>query len=276
MKKSLIVLSFSILSALSFSNETKMLDKPESVSLEINENYGKTLNDMGSYYFTQGNYPLAENYYKESLKSESDPTAYFNLGLLYRKMKMREESAENFKKAYELTKKVEILEHLGHIYAVMGESDESKYQISREYFKKAHMLNFIEGTYNYAAMNEKLGDLKTAKKIFKTLVENDKNGDVYFHLGKIDFKEKNYVSALDNYIKAAKLGNKYSYNEIAVLYDFDNNYKEAEKYYKKSIETAKSKKALQNFEKMLQEQGKLEEYKEYAKQFKEDYFDPKY
>ena len=276
MKKSLIVLSFSILSALSFSNETKMLDKVESVSLEINENYGKTLNDMGNYYFTQGDYPLAEKFYKESLKSESDPTAYFNLGLLYRKMKMREESAENFKKAYELTKKVEILEHLGHIYAVMGESDESKYQISREYFKKVHMLNFIEGTYNYAAMNEKLGDLKTAKKIFKTLVENDKNGDVYFHLGKIDFKEKNYASALDNYMKAAKLGNKYSYNEIAVLYDFDNNYKEAEKYYKKSIETAKSKKALQNFEKMLQEQGKLEEYKESAKQFKEDYFDPKY
>ena len=77
-------------------------------------------------------------------------------------------------------------------------------------------------------------------------------------------------------MKAAKLGNKYSYNEIAVLYDFDNNYEEAEKYYKKSIEIAKSKKALRNYEKMLQEQGKLEEYKEYGKQFKEDYFDPKY
>ncbi len=66
------------------------------------------------------------------------------------------------------------------------------------------------------------------------------------------------------------------YNEIAVIYDYENNYVEAEKYYKKAVELAKSKKALTNYGKMMKEINKEAEYLEYAKQFQENYFDPKY
>ncbi len=195
MKKKIVLLTFLVVASVNFSIEKQSVEsKKEEIKIEINTSHGKTLNDMGTYYANNKQYEIAEKFYLASLSKENDNATYFNLGLLYRRTKRREESAECFKKAYELTKKPEILEHLGHIYAVMGETDEAKYFIAKDYFKKAYEAGYKDGKYNYAAMLEKLGEINEAKIIFEELAPTETTGDSYFHLGKIYLKEKNMIN----------------------------------------------------------------------------------
>ena len=181
---------------------------------------------------------------------------------------------------------IEILMLLAKNHEYLNQFDESK-----KYYQNALALaNFTNDTrvceieFMIALMDKNLFDIENAREKFCAIIDNPHNSDNYvakacLELGEIEEANSNFEGAQSCYLKALDLSvgkNKMlackSYYKLAVLYDENQDWENAIKYYQKNYTTSSERRenkyysvSLTNLALIYSEQMKYKEACEYLK-----------
>ncbi|HAO08223.1 MAG TPA: hypothetical protein DCQ50_14835 [Chryseobacterium sp.] len=104
-------------------------------------------------------------------------------------------------------------------------------------------------------------DYKKAIEITQS-IENEEDGLKFFFLGELYKDQENYKEAEKYYLKSIEKGFNLALNNLANLYKDQNNYQEAKKYYLLAIEK-RDHKALNNLANLYCDQNKFQEAEKY-------------
>lgn len=145
-------------------------DEAQKIIGQIDEkNYdSETLLLLGNIYDTKNDTKNAINYYKKAISAdEKNYKAYYNLALVYSKIKKYELSVENYRQALKIKRDfAQGYYNLGCVYLELQD-----YKKAKKSFINATIFNPNERKYfyNLAYAYKKLNKEKTAQKILKQL-----------------------------------------------------------------------------------------------------------
>ncbi|MCX8080678.1 MAG: tetratricopeptide repeat protein [Bacteroidia bacterium] len=170
-------------------------------------------------------------------------------------------AADLFRKANAKVELAKTLSNIGRAYFLNDQYEEALkiyYQGARESILLGDTLGFINVRGNIANVYEKLHNIDSAKKINQQLLETSINngyapyvGNFYHNLGVNESNIGNYKSALEYYLKALPLYEKFKDNDglaglltnIGNMYYKLNNKKKALEFYQKGLEFSKISKS---------------------------------
>lgn len=197
----------------------------------------RAYNRLGSILRITGNYASALQNHLESLKiSESNndldgiARAYNNIGILYSEQKESEKAIEYFKKTRQIAHEIndKNLEQISTI------------NIASDY----NLLNILDSARNYTLMAYNL----------EKAVKGDNFNVILMNLGEINYKEKKYDAAIENYelsIKTSELIEDFvslsiTYLDLAKVYADLHKTESAIYFAQKALEVGKNTKSLKN------------------------------
>ncbi|MFX1401525.1 MAG: tetratricopeptide repeat protein [Promethearchaeota archaeon] len=256
------------------------------------------LNEMGSIYMAQGNYPEALKRYKEALQIEEQlgnlkekATRLNNIGDIYYAQGNYPEASKKFEEALQIAEQLEdlsgkatCLSNIGSIYNAQGKYPEAlkRYEEALQIFEelgdlvsRSTLLNNI-GAIHLAQGNypEAMNCYEEALQIAEQLGDLSGKAACLSNLGGIYKLQGNYPEALKRYEEALQIdeqlgdlsGKATDLNDIGMIYDAQGNYPEALKNYKEALQIAEqlgdlSGKAtcLSNIGSIFNAQGKYQE-----------------
>lgn len=228
-------------------------------------------NNIGSCYYTQGNYPVALDFYIKALKEREAlgdkigmAKSYNNIGLIYYEQ-------GNFPLSLEYhTKSLKIKEELGdkgamaasygnigNIYYAMEKLKPNKENLSKalEYHEKSlNIQTELNDKFSMSSSFNNIGNLHFELKNYplamdyhlKALIIQKKLGDMngishsLINIGSIHVKQKQYKKAIEYYKEALKASEatgskesmKVAYEGLATCYEKLNDYKTSLQYHK--------------------------------------------
>jgi tetratricopeptide (TPR) repeat protein len=132
-------------------------------------------------------------------------------------------------------------------------SDEAYSLLAKTYFSLGNIENSLANINKAIELNPESNEYlcskgiilikqekeKEAENLFKLVIERDnKNYLAYSNLGSIHYRRKDYVKALDNFLKIVEIYPDYSngYNEVANIFRKQKKYEDAFKYIYKALE----------------------------------------
>ena len=260
------------------TNAIGILDEVVKIRKEINGSsdtlLAKTYNNIGTYFYYLGNLSKASSYYEKALQlaletqSQSSNIASFmqNIGIIYARMGDFEKALKYFDDNLKINKEslpeddpdiAQIYLNLGRLYSLLGRYDEAlEYNNKAEkiYFKKFGQDYGSLGTIslNKSSIYGQLSDPEEAEKYLKNalriyslyLKPNHPNiARIYNNLGSTAILKKDYINAKDYLVKSLAI-QKDADAQAILLRNIADTYKdlmddkEAEKYYKRSIDRA--------------------------------------
>lgn len=197
----------------------------------------RAYNRLGSILRITGNYTSALQNHLESLKiSESIndldgiARAYNNIGILYSEQKESEKAIEYFKKTRQIAHEIKD-KNLEQISTI---------NIASDY----NLLNKLDSARNYTLMAYNL----------EKVVKGDNFNVILMNLGEINYKEKKYDAAIENYESSIKTSESIedfvslsiTYLDLAKVYADLHKTESAIYFAQKALEVGKNTKSLKN------------------------------
>ena len=143
-------------------------------SIKIKDNYHPALNELGLYYFDNGDLDKAEEYFNLSIKGDVRyKFPYYNLGKLYKEKGMIDNAKYYYKKALQCDPKyLGAQNNLGIIYY-----DEKDYFTALYYYTKALEIDmkYKYSLYNIGLIFDIMEKKQKAYEMFKKALETDVN-----------------------------------------------------------------------------------------------------
>ena len=249
---------------------------------------GESLTNIGRLYQEQGRIAEAIECHLSALEiilkiTEGAPDydaalCYQNLGLAYLSCSKYDEALSNYKKAIEIQKKIFYESHpdIGLSYYNLGKvcCNQGNYEIALRYLLKAADIqksafgnSHPSLAESYNAIGEVYGKLHEYNLAFEYFLQGIKILDIFYpdneyvqqgyetivsvyqKFGNASIREKDYDSALHNYIKAYQICSEYRVcdsslpkicNQIGKIYYYQKEYGDAVDYYMKAIYSAES------------------------------------
>ncbi len=258
--------------------------------LKSDVNLSNTHENLGMAYYYRNEFSEALFHFKKSLKYSLNTgkdsiiaRRYSDLGVIYDYLGTYDKASENYFKALKLFEKISDTQGIAKIYNNLGIINETfeKYKLALNYYKKSLKLKKqaifnkqnIASTYvNIGSVNEKLNNnkealfyYKKALKIFKTFQNDKYTGLCLNNIAEIYIKEKKYDKAKNILneaiiLSSGKEGNMNiakSYLLFAEVLIDKNKLSEAEIFFQKSMQIAKSLKLTSLREEILKKFIKL-------------------
>jgi signal transduction histidine kinase len=221
----------------------------------------KTIMEIGNVYYYSSEYELALNYFDDVYscgKTENDTSliiqAIIGKGSVYGNTNRLDSAMILFNETFSLSKKigdksteVRSLFNIGDVY-LYSNRPEKAISVFKDIEQRynLHVLNsrLIASLYNSMTFASiKLNDIDQAKyyskKVFETLVlypRINHKVSYYFYRFQIDTLEKNYTSAIDNYILYKQLSDSINSNQFSerlanfqIVYELKNKEREIER-----------------------------------------------
>ena len=198
------------------------------------------------------------------LKHEEDEELYYNLGIVYEKLKNTTKAQESYEKAIKLNPNFDdAIYNLGLVYTQIQEYDKSI-----ECFEKILEPNSDdENTYfNLGLAYFKKNDLIKALDNFQSAIDiNDEDIYAHFYIGNIYKEFGDLASAKTKFEKVIELSPDYSwaYYNLAVIYNEENNIEKVIRYLQLTIE--KNSQDIEAYILLIRAYANIKRYKE-AKQ----------
>lgn len=238
--------------------------------LDMKYDQAQVLMVLGNIYLAQSNYSEALMYYQKSLYLSEEnnfttvlPNIYNNTGIIYSSLGEKDRALEYYMKAYSGFKTLDLKEDLARVVSNIAAIHRYKSMDSKanDYYNEALKIfletgNLIDASYIYV----ELGNFEFNKENYLAALEYFQDGydmmknqeidyrgpksraianvmgslgSVYFRLGNkleaIEYLEKSLaLSQQNNYLNTLQ----FSADELSQLYEGENNFKEALKYYK--------------------------------------------
>jgi len=216
--------NLSLDSSLYFANEALNIAHTINNKKGISDAY----NRIGNVYYFQGEYKVAEEFYRKSEKIRKEINdfkglsgIYNNLALLFEIKDEPEKSLEYFYKALEISKKIDSKEDIAIYMSALGNT----YSRLNDYKKSIQ--------YHLQAL-----------EIVKTIDNEMAAAQIYNSIGNVYQNISSYESALKYFLDALKIYKKHNYqrgismtyNNLGIIYQNLNENEKALDYYLKSLE----------------------------------------
>ncbi len=204
--------------------------------LEKNPNESALLSAFGLFYVNTGNYDKAVDYLKRACEIKETLGTVASLGFAEYERGNYSESAEILEHSLEFGENADIYNKL-----ILSLFEIKSYKKAIEYTEKMSELypNDSRTVANKVKMLTQTGKLLEAEKVcVEYLKEHTENGVLWYHLGLL--KELIYSddkNAIECYKLAGERGNLGADYNIAVAYKKLGEFSEAEKYYKKFLQS---------------------------------------
>ncbi|MCM8764357.1 MAG: tetratricopeptide repeat protein [Candidatus Omnitrophica bacterium] len=162
---------------------------------------------LGSISFQNKRYSEAEIYYKRALMIKEEPTIWFNLGVIYDRMRNKNEMEKCMRRVIGLDKNHHLaLNYLGYSFLLEDKNiDEALNMI-----QKAVKLDPSNGAYldSLGWAYYKKGNYKMAEKFLNMAKEKETDPEIFEHLGHLYYKKNDDVRAIYWWIRAQEISPK--------------------------------------------------------------------
>jgi len=257
---------------------------------------GELKSKSNEYYSAKKFFNTALRYYKNSNNHKILAKIHFAIGKCDNELKDYNASIDHYTKAATLYKSfnmldeyIKALQNIGEVYHRKGEYDKAK-----EFYVKALNINLDKGNHNEVAeLYQNLGNLfyllkddslaiynfNKSIEFYKECHDLKNIGIVYSNIGIVNLGLSKAPKALKNFEKSLvyftktgyEYGKMWAFNNIGTSLVLNGNLSEAEQFFKRSLETAKS---ISSQEGILINYKDLFRFYENRKEFKDalDYY----
>ena len=234
--------------------------------LEIDPNYAKAYNNLGSTFENTSDYKKALSYYEKAI--EIDPNyirAHENLGGVLQILGQNQKAKERYEKAIKIDPNHSISHNnLGVVFKKLGENQKAK-----ECFEKAIEVdpNYANAYHSLGSVLQILGQDQKAKESYEKAIEKDPNlVNSHNSLGKIFHDLEAYKKAKECYEKAIEIDPNCAdaHNNLGVVFKKLGQDQKAINCYQKAIEINPNlSAAIYNAGEILRMTGYHEKAKDY-------------
>lgn len=212
---------------------------------EVDKEDVKVLREIARNYYMSSDFKQAVGYYQEALKlSPENAQIYFDLAECYILLKDKENAIASFKKSLELSANEKTKSEFASYYLSLGNEakDASDYKTAIKYFQEAATLD-ESNTGILLALADVLCENKQnedAIEIYKKVIALDaENFDAHFNTALIYFETGKYEQAKSFLETSAKINPKNAmiYYMLGVIFDKEKDYAKAIENYQKFVES---------------------------------------
>jgi len=192
---------------------------------------------LGTAYYERGRYQEALSSYDKALGLAPEEAAkiYYNIGLVYRDTNQPDKAVAAFNKSIEIKPQIRVWRGLAKVYKDMGKSEQAAGA-----YKKVIELEpqKADNYYELGALYASLGSYKQAEDLFRQAIAVDAEfAPAYNDLGTIYMILGRYQQAVFAFNKAIALEPQAgSYYNLALVYFYQKEYKQAVNYCDKALE----------------------------------------
>jgi tetratricopeptide (TPR) repeat protein len=208
----------------------------------LKNRYWRELFNSGVSSYRQDQLDKAVDKFLLAIELIPDSTAsYKNLGIVYSQMDKDSMAVQTYLKAIEIDPEdIKMKTVLGSLYYKNGEY-ENAIDIFQKVVEKAdpNSKEYVDAMISMAFSYDFLGESDKAKNTYLSALEKvPNNKDIIFNLGRLNFMQKNYEEAIENFKKVLEADPEdfESYLNIGNAYLQLEKFKESIPFYQKAIE----------------------------------------